>query len=297
MKYFIFTILIIQFTRLSGQDLDSLSSAYIKDFKETFKNEDFKIGNLTINKKSECVYFEIDIFPQKKGVYFIKQIFEYSEDFGYKNNSILNVIKIGEKQTSRLFNGKEPNPYRSYTGSVGDTIIIPIYWNKHVIANRFSSGNKQEHDIYSKIDFDELTVKNKERQLNWDVKNNVVELKVIDVFSDYIIHRSLQTETVVHTIQFEAISTGEFTLQIGGAELPIIIFPQGESIKKYVTQVIGHQWEERVSSDGLPYDYINQTQRAILRVGDKIDFRIMEYMQKVKNPLKPNLKLELNKKN
>ncbi len=278
-----------------GQDLDSLKETYLKDFKEAFNKERFEIGKMTIKQDSVKNYFEVDIVPQKEGVHFIKQTFQYESGWGYKNNSILTIIKVGKKGTSRTFSGKRPNPFISYTASVGDTIVIPIYWNNHMVANNFSTGNKQEQDIWGKIDLDHKQWKQEERQLPWDIKNKVDELKVIDVFSEYAIHRHLREETVNHTIRFEAIDPGEFTLRIGSVEVPMLIFPKGKSIRKNVTQVIGLQWEENVSSSGLPYDYTNETKCAILRVGDVIDVSFNSYVQEPKNPLMISTKLEISK--
>jgi len=115
------------------------------------------------------------------------------------------------------------------------------------------------------------------------------------VYSRFMINRGLQVKTVGHTIKFEAIKTGEFTLQIDSLALPITIFEQRKSIKKYVTQVIGSQWEGNVTSSGLPYDYTREEKRAILRIGDKIDFTFMNYKQERENPLKLNLKLKVIK--
>src|SRR5690606_1660614 len=217
--------------------------------------------------------------------------------WGYKNNSILNVIKVGKKGTSRTFSGIEPNPYISYTSSVGDTIVIPIYWDSHIIANKFSSGSKQEHDIWGEIDLQTKIWKEEKRQLDWDITNNVDELKVIDVFSSYAAHRHPYGETVSHSIRFEAIKNGKFILQIDDVELPVIISSKGKSVRKYVTQVIGSQWEENVTSTGLPYDYKKEIESAILRVGDKIEVMFIRYVQETKNPSKPKLKLEINKQN
>lgn len=280
-----------------GQDLDSLRKIYFKDFKETFKNESFEIGDMIIKQDSGKSYFEIDIVPQTKKVYAIKQTFKYEDGWGYKNNSILNIIKVGKKGTSRTFSGMEPNPFISYTCSVGDTIVIPIYWDSHIIANKFSSGNNQEYNIWGKIDLQTKIWKQEERQLDWDITNNVDELKVIDLFSSYSIHRGLREETVSHSIRFEAINPGKFTLQIGDTKLPIIIFSKGKSIRKYVTQVRGHQWEDNVTSTALPYDHTKEIKYAILRVGDKIDVTYNTYIQEIKNPSKSNLKLEINKQN
>lgn len=166
-----------------------------------------------------------------------------------------------------------------------------------MVSNKFSTGEEKEREIWGKINFDKTTRKDEERQPNWNIINNVDELRVIDLFSDYKIHRDLKSETVVHTIRFEAISSGEFTLQIGNERLALIITPQEENLKKYVTQVIGYQWDEGVSSSGLPYDYPKQTKRAILRIGDIIDFTFMTYKQVAKNPLKPNLEVKVNKQN
>ncbi|MFN8254155.1 MAG: hypothetical protein U0W24_00605 [Bacteroidales bacterium] len=297
MRYFIFILfmVLIQFKMLFGQDLDSIGRTYLTAFKETFRHENFVVGNLTIKQLSENIYFEIDIVPQKEGVYFIKQTFEYEKGFGYKYNSILNVVKIGKKGVSRTFNGMEPNPFISFTGSVGDTIIIPVYWNNHVKANEFSTGDERDHNLYGKIDIGSSIWKQEGRQLNWNITNNAEELKVMDVFSDYSVHRDLREETVIHAIRFEAISPGKFILKIGNTELPIIIFPEGESIRIYVTQVVGKQWEENVTSDGLPYHYTKEVKNAILRVGDKLDFVFLRYGQKVKNPIKLNLNLEVKK--
>ena len=221
---FLLIILLIQSKVMFGQDLDSLRETYLKDFKETFKNESFEIGDMVIKQDSGKSFFEIDIVPQKEDVHFIKQTFEHEEGWAYKNNSILNVVKVGKKGTSRTFSGKQPNPFISYTASVGDTIVIPIYWNSHIITNKFSTGDKQEQDIWGKIDLQNEKWKQEERQLLWDVTNNVDELKVIDLFSSYAIHRHLREETVSHSIRFEAINSGKFTLQVGSVELPVVIF-------------------------------------------------------------------------
>jgi len=137
--------------------------------------------------------------------------------------------------------------------------------------------------------------KNAERLLDWVITNRIEELKAIDVYPRYMINRGLQVKAVGHTIKFEAIKTGEFTLQIDSLALPITIFEQRKSIKKYVTQVIGSQWEGNVTSSGLPYDYTREEKRAILRIGDKIDFTFMNYKQERENPLKLNLKLKVIK--
>ncbi len=281
---------------MSGQELDSLSNAYMRDFQEAFRGENYTIGNVTVNQKSEAVFFEVDVVPQEEGVYFIKQQFDYEDGWGYKHNSILNVIKVGPEGTARTLYGKEPNPFLSYTCAVGDTIVIPIYWNAHVVANEFSSGDQQERDIWGKIDPDKETYKNPERQPDWNINNEVEELKVTDVFSSYSVHRGLKNESATHTLQFEAISPGEFLLQVGDSRLPVTIVPRENQITKYVTQVIGRQWDDRATSTGLPQGYTKEPERATMRVGDTINVAFMAYVQKVDNPQKPDLALTITKR-
>jgi len=279
MRFLIF-ILLIQSQVILGQDLDSLRKALLKDFKETFSEKSFEIGSMTAKQDSVKNYFEIDIVPQKEGVYLIKQNIKYENGWRYKSNSILNIIKVGKKGISRTFSGIEPNPSFGFTSSVGDTIVIPIYWNNHIVENKFSSGNEREQEIYGE----------KRKRFNWNIKNNIDELEVVDVSSSYVIYKDVIHESVDHTIEFEAIEPGEFTLQLRNVELPVIIFPKGKSIRKYVTKIVN------ASYNGLPYDYSRQKiECAILRVGDKINVTFESYVQEIKNPFKPNLKLEINK--
>lgn len=280
---------------MSAQNLDSLSNKLLEGFKETFKGQHFKIGSLKINKENENTPFEIDIIPEKEGVYFIKQTFEFEEGWGYKNNSILNIIKAGKKEDIRYFNGIEPNASKSFTCAVGDTIIIPIYWNKHIVNSEFSIGEEQEREIYGKIDTKQTSWKNEERQLDWSITNTIDELKVKDVISSYAIHRHLRDESVSHSIQFEAIKTGEFILEIGTFKLPIVIYPKEATIRKKVTQVVGKQWSDRANSYSLPEGYNKNIEYALLRVGDIITLPFLSYVQNVKNPLEIDLNINIEK--
>lgn len=294
MKLKILTILLFIMTNaLYGQQLDSIKRVVFNDFSRTFKNEYFRINNevKTTYLNEDKIFFEIEIVPKKKGIYFIKQIFEYDKDWGYKNNSILNIIKVAEKGTPRYFEGKEPNPYASYTCSVGDTIVIPVYWDKHIIFNEFSTGEEQERKTWGEID---VTLRRLwSERLDWNVTNNVNELKVIDVASLHIRHRGPITETVHHSIQFEAIKSGEFILEIGTFKVPIVICPQESTIRKKVTQVVGLQWENRVSSSTDRYKI--EAEYALLRVGDIITLTFLEYTQEVNNPKEMDLTIEINK--
>ena len=296
MQRLLILLLLTPYNIMLGQDLEAIQIAYFEDFKATFKHEHFEIGNMTMRHRSGKGGFEIEIIPQKEGKYFIKQIFTYEDGWGYKNNSILNVIKVGRRGTPRVFNGKQPNSAYSYTCWVGDTIVIPVYWSSHVIANEFSTGDQKERDIWGALDLNKPVWKQKERQMDWEITNHVDELKVIGVYTSYAIHRHLRDESVGHQIQFEAIHPGKFTLKIGDATLPVIIVSHDQSIRKYVTQAVGHQWEERVTSTGLPLDYMNEPKHALLRVGDQISLTFNSYVQSVEDPLPQDLKLAVTKK-
>jgi len=281
-----------------GQQLDSLKNHVVEDFSKVFKNEHFSIEDEVTTKyiSEDEVYFVVKIIPKKEGTYFIKQIFEYEKDWGYKNNSILNIIKVAKKGTVRHFSSMEPNPLHSSTCSVGDTIMIPLFWNKHIISTKFSKGNQLEQDIYGKID-SVFTVKNLERQLDWKVKNNVSEVNVEEVTSTYSIHRGLKNESVYHSIHFTALKKGSFILKVGETKHNLIIYPAKATISKVVTHVVGTQWEDKVTSHGLPHNYNKQhfVSSMKLRVGDTFVISFLGYVQNVNTPKEVNTTITIAK--
>lgn len=172
-------------------------------------------------------------------------------------------------------------------------------WNKYIENNKFTNGDESDRENYGKIDtFYTSPLINFERQFDWEITNNVDELKVKDVVSEYIRFRHPQSEAVNHVIQFEAVKEGAFNLVIGSYRLPIIIHPQNTSIRKKVTLVMGQQWENSTTASfSLPHGYnaVNENMEAILRVGDIIHCTFMEYAQNKQDPLKIELVIEINK--
>lgn len=299
MKIRLLTALILVFTNmLIAQNLDSLKVTLVKDFHRAFGHMDVQINEnvATHYVSEEEVYFKIQVVPQKEGVFFMKQLFEYESGFGYKNNSILNILKVAKQGTSRHFDGLEPNPFGSYTCAVGDTIMIPVYWNKHIIKNKFSDEEEHLQKIYGKID----TLRqwnDKTRQLKWTILNKVEEVNVKEVTSSFSIHRGLRNESVFHAIHFEAIKPGKFILKIGERKFKIIIYPKKSIIAKVVTQVVGNQWDDGVTSAGLPYSYdkTNFLKFATVRVGDTLTFSFMSYVQNSNDPISINTKITIEK--
>ncbi|MCF6347881.1 MAG: hypothetical protein L3J20_06235 [Flavobacteriaceae bacterium] len=291
MKIKILTILFIMTNVLYGQQLDSIKKIVFNDFSKTFKNESFRINDdvktTYMNEDNEDeIFFEIEIVPQKKGIYFIKQIFGW----GLRYDSILNIIKVAEKGTPRYFEGTEPDPYTSYTCSVGDTIIIPVYWDKHIVFNEFSTGEELERKILEKIDTTQT--RSEGERLDWNITNNVNELKVIDVFSRTSSHHVYPS--LYRLITFKAIKSGEFILEIGTFKVPIVIYPQESAIRKKVTQVEGTQYYNSDLRASTRW-YKKEPEYALLRVGDFITLTFLEYEQEINNPKKIDLTIEINK--
>ncbi|QLG46975.1 hypothetical protein [Costertonia aggregata] len=270
-----------------GQELDSVQKLLFNNFVKVFENEHFAIQDRVQQKviHDEALYFLFKIVPKKEGNYFIKQVFEHKPGWGYKKNSILNVVKAVKKGTPRFFSGIEPSPFNSPTCWVGDTIVIPIFWNKNIVTSDFSKGEKTEREIYGKMDT-VSTYNNRDRQLNWKITNMVNEVKVEGVSSSYAVHRHLKDETVSHNIRLKAIQPGKFILKIGAVRHKLMIYPKDRNITKTVTQVIGLQWEGKTTSYALPPGYSKShfVPYGKLRVGDTIAFTFLSYVQAVNNP-------------
>ncbi len=283
---------------LMGQEKRDLSKQLNKKFYNTFKNESFEISDYSIKKAPNGTqYWIIDIVPQKAGVYFLKHLFQYIENWGgYKNNSVMYVIKVGDTGTPRLFSEKEPNPYTSMTCRVDDTISIPVYLDKHIENHEFSlEEEKRIRDIYRKTDTVNEYPRNS-RTPKWKVTNHVEELNFIRINSNFAIHRHLRNESVTHSVTFEAIKTGVFIIKIRNKELPIIIKHRNAKISKLVTQTVGYQWEGNGASYSLPYKFHKEMKYALLRVGDILNISFMSYVQNVKNPKVIDLNVSIIKK-
>ena len=213
-----------------SQDLDKVNRKVLHDFKKQYKNQPIKILSSTINQEQEDItYFDIEIIPLESRTYFFRQVFQNEDNWGYKNNSLLNIVKVGPTDSTRYFSGIEPNPYRSYTCLIGDTVVIPVYWDNHVIRNKFTATEQRIKDIYGTIEFHQGRDTSR---IDWNPKLRIQELKIVGFNSSYAIHRGLQEESVNHSIKFEAIKAGEFTIQILDQKMEFSIVPKYTKIKK-----------------------------------------------------------------
>ncbi|MGD1839591.1 MAG: hypothetical protein ACFB0B_01630 [Thermonemataceae bacterium] len=297
MKYFLFILtFVISYAQMYGQDLDSLSKVFLKDFKETFETENLEVGEVTIRQEEYAVHFDIEVIPKKEGLHFMKQVFTFEQGYGYRNNSILSIIRAGKKGANRYFDSIEPNLYRGYTCVVGDTILVPVYWNKHVVQSSFYKADEQGREWVKPLS-EQQAVEPRGEQLDWEVTNQVEELQVNQVTSGYATHRSLKTQSVYHTMQLKAIKPGAFTLRIKDRTLPVVIYPSEANIRKLLTLAIGKQWSERATSHSSPPGYKKEAQSMLLRVGDIINVTFMMYEEQTDRPVEIDLEVAVNKVN
>ncbi|MDB4292509.1 hypothetical protein N9954_03825 [Maribacter sp.] len=280
-----------------GQELEALQTLLFDDFSEVFKEEGFEILDTVETKiiSEDEIYFLMKVIPKNEGTYFIKQLFEHKPDWGYKNNSILNIIKASKKGTPRFFNGLEPSLAYSSSCWIGDTIGVPVFWNKHINTSKFAKAEKREREIYGKREA--LSTHKKETgQLDWRFTNTVAEVSVKDISTGYAVYRHLREELVSHTIRLKAVKQGEFTLRIGEIEQKLSIHPKENNISKTVTQVVGKQWEGATSYSLPPgYDKSHFVKQPELRVGDMTTITFLSYTQEVKKPKKVYTYIEIHK--
>lgn len=262
-------------------------SSYIKkEFVKTFENDSLKIGKDTVRTGRNGVeYWLVDIIPQKPGIYYLKHLFINQDDWGYKNNSFLHVLKVAKKGTARFISNTEP--VYGYDCWVGDTIVIPIRLDKHITSHSFSA---ERDAVYGKI-HSFITPENK-RSLKWYIMSTIPELEFIKIVSSYSVHRGLKNESVNHKVLFQAIKPGHFNISLNEKEYPIIILPKNKSFRKLSTHVLGKMWDDHASS---AKNRAYWTEHAILRVGDTIAIDFLNYVQEINKPKKINTTLGVKK--
>ena len=280
MKILYLSILLFAQNSIAQDTTDLKLIALKKKFSETFKDDFSIVEDTILPDKDGIKYWLVTVKPKKEGFYTIRHIFQYENDWGYKNNSHEYQISVGKKGKKR-FVSSYYNPFNQACVdiSLGDSITIPISLDKHIIKHKFS----KESEFGLEHSFDKEVIKKynnhikSKNLLKWTVKNNISELEFLSITKDEVVSPNPRFSTITYRAIFRAKEVGKFNINIDKYEsVPITIYPKKESIKTLTGIVYTSTWDdddESSSSSSTAYELENSK----LRVEDILIVTFLAY--------------------
>lgn len=251
-------------------DIEKVRERFVEAFGGNFviTEESFKAD------RNKNIFWLVTVKPDKTGYFIIRHNYE-NRNWGRKYNSHEYHISVAVKGSRRInsynLSGlKQPRP----DICMGDSITIPVLLADYTLNHQFTKESRYGEDFH----FDkERIIREKQEEIEntletEDIINEALpEMVCLGLMERKSIMASLDV-SIESYVYFEARKAGRFNLMLSGNKLtdliiPVIIVPEGRSIKALAGKAHVYEYEDNVASSHSN-DYRLNT--VTLRAGDKL---------------------------